>query len=58
MPPAITTATYGVERVRWSRPTRLGICRLVASEYVSRDRPSIVPFTAWMSSTDPTTPSV
>ena len=29
---AIAITTYGVERVGCSRPTALGICRLMASE--------------------------
>ena len=33
--------TYGVPQRPWSRPIALGIWRLVASEYPTRDTPSI-----------------
>ncbi len=46
---AIAMTTNGVERVGCRRPTALGICRLVASEYASRDRPSIAEFAPAMS---------
>ena len=44
--PAIVMATYGVPSFGCSRPTALGIWRLVASEYASRATPSIWPFIA------------
>jgi hypothetical protein len=57
MTAAIVIATYGVPRCGCSRPTTLGIWRCVASEYVSRDSPSIVEFTAWTRTTAPMIPT-
>ena len=53
---ATEIATYGVERVACRRPSRLGTWRFVAREYVSRESPSMVPFTACRSTSAPTPP--
>ena len=51
---ASAMTTYGVACLACSRPTTLGICRLVASEYASRESPSIA---AWHATTSVTVAS-
>ena len=54
---AMQIATYGVPCFGCSRPSALGIWRLVASEYAIREKPTIVLFTACSSTTAPRPPT-